>query len=68
MGFVKSEIKIPYSDDRFTVEVETLESLMGLPIVRFSVRGEEIILTSRTASALGYTLLAAGNEARSDHI
>jgi hypothetical protein len=60
---MKTEIKIPYSEDTFTVETESIKSLYGLRIVRFSVGQRCVALTGKAANELGQALLDASDDA-----
>jgi hypothetical protein len=54
---MKQQIKMPYSDDFFTVEAHHVDRLFNLPIVRISVRGQTISLTTEAAKQIGEALL-----------
>lgn len=56
-SFMKTEIRIPYSNDHFVVEAERVPALLDLPIVRISVRNQRIALTPQAAQELGAALL-----------
>lgn len=60
---MKTEVRIPYSKDRFTVEGESISSLYGLRVVRVSVGHRRVALTPTAASELGQALLEASGDA-----
>ncbi|ALV45343.1 hypothetical protein MB46_07400 [Arthrobacter alpinus] len=56
---MKTEIRLPYSEDNFTVETEMIPALHDLLIVRISVGEFRIALTPKEAKDLGHALLDA---------
>ncbi|WP_157884076.1 hypothetical protein [Arthrobacter alpinus] len=56
---MKTEIRIPYSNDHFVVESERVPALLELPIVRISLQNQRIALTPLAAQELGAALLEA---------
>ncbi|ALE06281.1 hypothetical protein AL755_13770 [Arthrobacter sp. ERGS1:01] len=59
---IKTEVKIPYSADSFTVEAERIPALFDLPVVRVSVGERHVALTPDEAIKLGQALLEACSE------
>jgi hypothetical protein len=59
---MKTEIKIPYSEDCFTVETEVVPPPYDLLIVRVSTGQFRVTLTPTAAIELGLALIDASND------
>lgn len=59
---MRSTIQLPYSNDHAIVESRCIKSLLNLPIVSLTLRGQTINLTQDTATAIGTALLLASTD------
>ncbi|SEF12586.1 hypothetical protein SAMN04489740_4261 [Arthrobacter alpinus] len=54
---MNKQIQLPYSEDFFTIETQSVKRLFNLPIVRLSVRGQTLALPPDTAKLIGEAIL-----------
>ncbi|ALV47933.1 hypothetical protein MB46_19915 (plasmid) [Arthrobacter alpinus] len=59
---MRSAIRLPYSNDHAIVESRCIKSLLNLPIVSLTLRGQTINLSQDTATAIGTALLLASTD------